>query len=126
MQEKQEQKRPLPEQQTQEGGGQQQQQQGKQQRKRQKKVTPETALRWEIHQAAKANDPLAALAAYDRGTAEGALPGCTLQAADMQGVKLFDKKTCVLCQNAVWYPDSPSDAVKAPLVCRTGEAQERM
>ena len=76
QQQKQQQKRPPPGQPQQSGGD--QQQQGKQQRKRQKQVTPETALRWEIHQAAKANDPLAALAAYDRGTAEGAPPCRTL------------------------------------------------
>ena len=47
-------------------------QQQRQARKKQRRHTPETQLRWDIHQAAKNNDPLAALASYDRGVAEGA------------------------------------------------------
>lgn len=47
-------------------------QQQKQARKKARRQTPETQLRWDIHQAAKNNDPLAALALYDRGAAEGA------------------------------------------------------
>jgi proteinaceous RNase P len=51
------------------GGGQPQQQQ--QQKKNKKAPTPEQAVRTEIHQAAKANDLAAALAAFDRAKAGG-------------------------------------------------------
>lgn len=53
----------------------QQQQQQQQGRKKARKMTPEGGLRAEIFKAAKENDPLGGLAAYDRAVAEGACLG---------------------------------------------------
>ena len=53
------------------GGGGQPQPQQHQQKKKKKAPTPEQAVRSEIHQAAKANDLAAALAAFDRAKAGG-------------------------------------------------------